>query len=256
MPIAVTATQGGNSANGMVLRVLVLTGAAQAIGQTGATAVGDDVQHASIVTTVTGSRVYGAAVKGPNNAQSPVAGTTVIDEIADAVNGERYYTFRTTSATGTPGSTNVGINIADPGGVALVEILPDGTITEDSSAPAVESTTSATTLTTATFDPPPGSLLIALVATDGGSGQTTMSVTGGPGVWAEAAVANVSQDDYAGVWIAQTPPSDPFDPVITATQSSSTANGLLLQLMIITGARPSAQQTGATATKSARDMLP
>lgn len=251
MPITVTATQGGNTANGMVLRVLVLPGAADAIGQTGATATADNVQHATIVTTVTGSRVYGAAVKGPNNAQSPVAGTTVIDEIADATNGERYYTFKATSATGTPGSTNIGINIADPGGCALVEILPDGTVTEDPSGPAAQSTTSATTLTSASFDPPPGALLIALVASDGGSGQTTMSVTGGPGVWAEVAKANAANDDYAGVWIAQTPPSDPFDPVITATQQTSTSPGILLRLMIIQGAKPSAQQVGATATKSA-----
>jgi hypothetical protein len=249
--MTVTATQGGNTANGMVLRVLVLTGAADAIAQTGATAVADNKQFASIVTTVTGSRVYGSAVKGPNNAQTPVAGTTVIDEIPDATNGERYYTFKTSAATGTPGSTSVGINISDPGGCALLEVLPDGLITEDSSAPAVVSTTSATTLTTAAFTPPPGSLLVALVASDGGSGQTTMSVTGGGSTWSQVAVANVANDDYAGVWVAQQPPADPFDPVITSTQAGSAANGMLLQLMIITGARPSAQQTGAVASKSA-----
>src|SRR6516164_5675468 len=53
--------------------------------------------------------------------------------------------------------------------------------------------------------PPPGSLLVALVSADGGSGVNTVTVTGGGYAWTEKSKANGATNDYAGVWIADVP---------------------------------------------------
>lgn len=243
MAVTITAQQGGATAAGMALRVLVLNNAASL--QNGATAQAATAQSATITTTVTSSRVYGAAVASPNGSYSPLsAATTEIDDIADGINGEEYLTFRATAATGTPGATAIGENTSNSGGVALAEILPDGSgsaISEDSSGPPVASTTSATQVTTASFIPPAGALLVALVASDGGGGTTSMTVSGGGVTWAPMVEQNPSGNDYAGVWVAQAPP--PGDPVITAA-SAGGANGILLRIKVLTGA--AAAQTGAT----------
>lgn len=213
MAITVTATQGGSTANGMLLRVEVLTGAA--VTQNGATAAHDFTATTtsftqSLTTTVTGSWVYGAAEHGPNHGAATANGSSaMIDDVLDATHNVRYCTFKSLAATGTPGATTFGFTFtgADTGPWAAAEILPAGTIAEDASAPAVVSTTTATTVSTAAFTPPPGSLLVALVASDGGAAQTTMTVSDGTLTWTELVKANASGDDYAGVWIAQVPPA-------------------------------------------------
>jgi len=240
--VTVTAQQGGATANGRRCRLLVLNNAASL--QNGATAGAPTLQNTAITTTVTASRVYGAAVASPNGSYSPVAGTTEIDDVADGVNGEEYLTFRASAATGTPGTVTVGDGGSNSGGVALAEILPDGSglpISEDSSGPPVASTTAALAVTSAAFIPPDGALLVALVASDGGGGTTSMTVSGGGVTWSPLVEQNPSGQDYAGVWVAQAPP--PGDPVITAA-SAGGANGILLRIKVLTGA--AAAQTGAT----------
>jgi hypothetical protein len=201
--LTVTATQGGGTFGGMLLRVLVLTNTATV--QNGATVFTSAAYNASITTTVTGSRVYGATTSGHD---VPVAEPlcTFIDAYSDATNLEYYGSFRTTSATGTPGATLVGSSTAYDGfgGMAAAEILPNGTITEDGSAPVVVTSDTLTALTTASFTPPDGSLLVALIGSDGsGSATTTMTVSGGGLTWTEQAKANASNQEYAGVWIAR-----------------------------------------------------
>jgi hypothetical protein len=246
-PVTVTATAGGSVANGLLLRVKVLTGTS--VNQFGATAVQSSsvpaAHQASITTTVTGSQVYGAITSGSAAAQTPAASTTMLDNVVDATNGECYATLRTTAATGTPGAITVGASApSQGGGVALAEILPSGTLAEDPSSPAAVSTTSGTTVTSASFTPPDGSLLVAMVASDGGSGTTTMALSGGGLTWTPLAEANSSVADYAGVWIAQTGPPDPNDPVITATQGGSTAAGMAMRVFVLTQA--AATQNGGT----------
>jgi hypothetical protein len=58
--LAVTATQGGGTAPGMLLRVKVLTGTATASAQTGATLTATFANSGNITTTKAGSVVYGA----------------------------------------------------------------------------------------------------------------------------------------------------------------------------------------------------
>src|SRR5258708_6935375 len=209
MSITVTATQGGSTANGLALKVFVLTQAAAvqngATSNTQFTAVGTFTQ--SITTTQTGSRVYGASSHFPQAASTAAALTTVVDDVADAANNAQYTTFKATSLTGTPGATTLGFTVsgANAGPFAQAEILTAGTLTEDASTPAVASTTAAITIVTAGFAPPPGSLLVALVASNGGATVTTMTVSGGGLAWSEQVKNNPSAGDYAGVWIAQVP---------------------------------------------------
>lgn len=205
MSLTVTATQGGASANGLLLRVKVLTGVAAT--QNGATASAAATCSVSITTTVTGSRVYGAVSNGAGIAAD--ASTTLIDNFTDSTNSEVYGSFKATSATGTPGAVAVGASGGDAfGDVAAVEILASGTITEDASGPVVVTTMTATTVTTASFTPPPGALLVAMIGSDGaanGSTVTTMTVTGGGLTWTQAAHAATPGSCYAGVWTAQVP---------------------------------------------------
>jgi len=211
MSMTVTATQGGAAYRGMLLRVKVLTGAAAAASQTGATATSTAACNASITTTATGSVVYGGLSSG-NVSFTAEPSCTLFDNYQDTTNNESYGSFRTTSATGTPGAVTVGSSTSGTGytDIAAAEILPSGTITEDSSAPAVVTSDTATALTTASFTPPAGSLIVALIGTDGaasGSTDTTMTVTdtGGGLTWTQLAQAASPSTCYAGVWIAQVP---------------------------------------------------
>src|SRR5258708_3781871 len=213
MAFTVTATQGGASgpANGMALRVLVLTPAKTAAQQPGGisntqlTAATSFTQ--SVTTTQAGSRVYGASAVFPSNSATAAALTTVVDNVADGVNNAQYVTFKATSLTGTPGATTLGFTVgsASAGPFAQAEIKTAGTLTEDVSGPAVASTTAATSVVTAGFTPPPGSLLVALVGSDGGAGVCTMTMSGGGLAWSELVKQNPSSGDYAGVWVAQVP---------------------------------------------------
>jgi hypothetical protein len=249
--MSITAAQGGSVSNGLLLRVIVLTGAAAAqIGGTGKQ-TGLAAHEATLTTTVTGSRVYLALTNGGFVSYTAAASTTLIDNSGDATNGEIYGSGRATALTGTPGTVTVGSSApsTQSGGCAAAEILPAGLLWEDASGPAPAQTSSGTTVTTASFAPPPGALLVALIGSDGGSGVTTMAVSGGGLTWTPLAEANDPGQDYAGVWISQAPSPDPGDPVITAAQGGATAPGMLMRIKVLTGAAP--VQNGATASASA-----
>src|SRR5260221_27671 len=218
MAITVTATQGGTNgpANGMTLRVFVLTQAATVAsivasgGKSNSQLTAATSFTQSVTTTQAGSRVYGASAVFPSNSATAAALTTVADNVADGVNNAQYVTFKATSLTGTPGATTLGFTVgsASAGPFAQAEILTAGTLTEDISGPAVASTTAATAVTTASFTPPGGSLLVALVAADGSTGTETMALsdTSGLGlIWTELSKNNPAGGDYAGVWAAQVP---------------------------------------------------
>jgi len=254
--VTVTATAGGSTAPGILLRVKVLTGAASA--QTGATGINSSntpfTPDLSLSTTTTGSYVYGALVNGApltnGSAFTPASGNTLLDSYADSANAEQYGATRTTAATGTPGPVTAGASAPlSTGSIAFAEILPGaGGISEDPSSPATAVSTTGTAVSTASFTPPDGALLVAMVASDGGSGQTTMSVSGGGVAWTPMAEANTAPSDYAGVWVARLPSSDPHDPVITAAQGGSTAAGLAMRIFVLTQA--AATQDGGTQNAS------
>jgi len=199
----VTATQGGSVQNGLLLRVMVLTQAAAT--QNGATLTGA-AGGGNIVTTQTGSRVYGATLRAAATANTADSGCTLLDDVQDATHVADYSTWKTTALTGTPGSTLVGC--AAGAGVAALEVLTAGTLTEDGSAPTPgSSTTTATTLTSGSFTPPAGSLVVALVSSDGAGSVTTMTVsdTGLGLTWTEKVKQNPAGSGYQGVWTAPVP---------------------------------------------------
>ena len=209
MSLIVTATPGGSVANGMALRVYVLNNAAAV--QSGGTSNNQFAAATgftqSVTTTQTGSRVYGVSAVFANNSATAAAATTLVDNISDAVNNARYVTFKAAALTGTPGPTTLGFTVASSAGpFAQAEILSStGTLTEDNSAPVVVSVTGAEVAATAAFNPPPGSLLVALVASHGGVGTETMAVSGGGLKWTELVKNDPAGGDYAGVWIARVP---------------------------------------------------
>jgi hypothetical protein len=243
-PVTATATAGGSVANGLLLRVKVLTGASvnQFGGTAGTGSTSPFTPSLSLTTTVTGSWVYGALVNGQTStngsAFTPAAGNSLIDSFTDAPNAEQYGTTRTTAQTGTPGSTTVGASAPTmTGSIAFAEIVPDaGGLAEDPSGPAVATNTGGTSVASASFTPPPGSLLVAMVASDGGSGVTTMALSGGGLTWTPLIEAHGSQNDYAGIWIARVGPPDPNDPVITAQQGGSTTAGIAMRIYVLTAA--------------------
>src|SRR5215468_6397656 len=209
MAITVTATQGGTTGNGLILRVYVITGAAAAASQTGGSLQVGFASNTNAwtgsITTSSGSNVYGgASMSGSGNSPTGTS-VTIVDTISDATNGETYVTFKALNVTS--GATTRGIQAspAAAGGIAMLEILASGTLAEDASAPALAQTTSATTVATASFTPVGGALLVAVVSSDGGAGVTTMTVSGGGLSWSEKIKANASGEDYAGVWIADGP---------------------------------------------------
>lgn len=208
--MTVTATQSVHTHPGMLLRVKVLTGiAASPIGATGSVKTTGAPQLA-ITTTVTGSQVYASlAAYNTATALSANSSTTLFDSVIDSTNSTQYGTGRTTSATGTPGSVTVGSTLPTAGShqIALLEILASGTITEDSSAPAVVDG-EAVTLTTASFTPPAGSLVAAIVTTaEAAGGVQTMTVgdTGGGLTWTQQVSSAFTALGYVGIWTAPVP---------------------------------------------------
>jgi hypothetical protein len=208
MAMTVTATQGTTPSNGMQLSIKVLTNAAVAGSQSGASFISSTAINGSIVTTVAGSIVYIAVTNENVVAAEPLC--TIINSFHDTTNLEYYTSLRTTSATGTPGSTLVGCTgTASFPGIAAQEILAAGTITEDGSAPIPATTMTATAVTSASFTPPAGSLIVAMIACNGagsGSAETcTVTDTGGGLTWIQKAHTTAAASLYAGVWIASVP---------------------------------------------------
>ena len=212
MAITVTATQGGSTANGFALRVFVLTGAKPVASQTGNS---NSTQFSSVssftasITNSAGSSIYMASSRSGAATAASGSSMTIVDDINDAAaNGEWYTTGHVTglsSGTTTRGYTQVG-TVSGP--FVMLEILAAGTLAEDASGTGLTANTSgAGPVSVGPFTPPPGSLLVALIGSDGGAGSTTftMSNSGTALNWTEKVKNNPSAGDYAGVWIADVP---------------------------------------------------
>lgn len=117
--MTVTATWSGTgSANGGNIVTKVLTGAAAAASQTGATggvsASSNIAPTVSITTTTANSHVYGAALDYSTNATLTAnAQTTSIDQFLDSTNGDTWATWKGSADTGTPGATTFGFTNAN-----------------------------------------------------------------------------------------------------------------------------------------------
>lgn len=256
MAMTVTATQGGSTGNGLLLRVFVLTGAKTAASQTGAST---NNQFASVttfaqsITTSAGSNVYGAASHGSGTTDTG-SNATIVDSLDDSTNGWHYDTFKALNVTAA--ATTRGFTLsptAQSGPFAQLEVLAAGTLAEDASAPAVASTLTAITVTTASFTPPAGSLLVALVGSNGGATVTTMTVSGGSLSWSEKVKNNPSGGDYAGVWIAQVPAATAPSGILAQAAYAPPAAPRQILPQVITGpvAAPGVANAGLAAGTAA-----
>ena len=208
MIVTAIETGGAGSAQGQYLKVLAITGAAA--DQSAAETLTAAALSAAITPDATGSWIVGSllAVGGSLTAEPS---TTIIDtgHESGTDDGLAHAPLRTTSTTtgGTP--VTVGASAGGTGiGLALVEILASGTLAIDGSSPAAAFSTDADfAVATASFDPPAGCLLVAIVSTNGAGGHVNTAViadTSGFGLnWEEKAVQHASGAGYAGVWIAR-----------------------------------------------------
>src|SRR3954447_25702740 len=124
-------------------------------------------------------------------------------------------------------------------------------IVEDASSPAIASTSAATTVTTASFTPPAGSLILALVGSDGTAGVNTIIIMSDSlsGTWTLLKRTNVSTNGppavggTAEIWVRDATNS-PM--TVTATQSGGTFVGMAMTVKVLTGAATRTAQTGVT----------
>jgi hypothetical protein len=224
VPMTVTATQTGATSAGMLLRVRVLDYAAATQNGGTATQTGAASHQATVTTTQTGSKVYCAMCLGAAGPMTAATGTTLDDNYQDTANTQNYATGHATALTGTPGAITVGSSLpnGNGGSCAVAEILQNGAIGDDGTAPPVVTSNTATSLTTATFTPSPGTLLVAMMGTHWASGVTTFTVTDSLGLtWIPLAQANGSSQGYAGIWVARVPGVQP--PALSAVAGLATA---------------------------------
>jgi hypothetical protein len=219
--MTVTATQGGSAnADGMMLALRVLTGAAAAGSQTGTTdtSVTVTTPELSITPSATGSFVYGAITAFGESSAFTAAPSTTFFSGGNEESGEvTYGTFRMTTPDTTTAGTAETVGASAPTGytpdyvqIALAEILEASGgpgLAEDVSTPAIAYTTTET-VTTPSFNPPPGALLVAIVApgNTGASGNQTITISSTPSVtWTELIAISSSGDAATGIWIAEAP---------------------------------------------------
>jgi hypothetical protein len=208
----VTGSTTNNTFGGGLLQVQVLDNAA--LAATPATATSTSAYNCSITTTVTGSMVFGAVSNLTANATfTAESGTTILTDFADTTHTAEYGSFRTTSTTGTPGPTTVGSSTTfntNYGCCALEILASGGTLTIDGSSPAVVDSATLTSLTTASFTPPAGTLLVAMLVADGAfAGTQVATVSSTPSLmWTERINVNAAEaglSGYLGVWTATIP---------------------------------------------------
>jgi hypothetical protein len=208
---AVKAAQGGGMGGGMGLTVRIVTGAS--MDQSGAaTATGTALTQA-ITPNYTGSILYGALM-GLSGTYTANGSTTFL---LNAFDGVRNISMENASATTSGTPVTLG---ASAGGAArnigLLEIVPRGLLAEDTADAPVPLVSGGTTVTSAVFAPPRGTLLVAIVTSNGSASSTSVTVsdtsglgTAGAGLkWAQRVFSNISSGGaagYSGIFTARMP---------------------------------------------------
>ena len=185
----VTATVNGSPA-GSSLKVLVLTGATEAGGAGNAAEASSGTAATWSLTPNQSSSLLLEVIYdetgGSSGEFTAASGTTLADNsIQHDAFADGYYTGTVTS--GTPVTLGTSTPTSDKKDWASYEILPSGGSTPslDASTPAVAIQASSNTVTTASFIPPAGSVLAALVT---GNNASTATVTDSSGLtWTERA---------------------------------------------------------------------
>jgi hypothetical protein len=165
--VAVLVTATASGAKGFTLRVLVLTGAVEAGGNSdGPTSnTGGTV---SFTPTFSNSFVaWSNNNEGSNGAFTAIASNTILDNIAGTT-GTRMATGYYSSATTAGVAITVGATGAStPTTTSVYEIPPSGAsvpVIDASSPPVVDTTSAGGPLYTSFFQPPLGSVIVAILA--------------------------------------------------------------------------------------------
>jgi Protein of unknown function (DUF4038)/Putative collagen-binding domain of a collagenase len=218
MAVTVTATMSGTAANEHIyLWIRVLTSAVEAGGASsaGIAATGGTTVSASL-TPAFSSSLPCFAVTGDGEAASftALANNTVDSSSADPDTWEAGFGRYTGTVTaGTPltfGVTAPGAG-TDYSTWACYEVPPSGggTPAVDGSSPALASATGAgiKTVTSASFTPPAGSVIVAMIAGggSGGSGTFAVAVSGGSLTWTQRAGSATITDQDSFVFTATVP---------------------------------------------------
>lgn len=214
MSFTVTATaSGAGSVNGTALQVVVLTnavesgGASAAFSNTGtsATVAASLTPNASGSVVAYGMQVYPSDTLAANNSYY---NTPVSDPDGSFYTAAKYTGTVTAGTPVTCGTTISGQYSA----IAAYEIEGiSGSPSQDASTPAFASTTSAKAVTSAAFTPPAGSVLVALVTSNGNTGGTiaeAITDTSGLGLtWTQRVTASPSGSpgSQAAVFTATVP---------------------------------------------------
>ena len=201
----VTATQGGSTALGTAMAVYVLTGQnASPIGIT-ASATNTTPSLATGTGVTTGSWVYGANL-GLAGTYTVNGATTYKDNRTIGATGLEYISMRSTATmTGGVSATIGGTAGVNSISIVLLEILKGAGLAEDASSPGGFGS-SGLSVSTTSFTPPAGSLLVAMVKTNGNVVVTVaMSDTLGGLTWTQQVKQNTSGNGYAGIWTAKVP---------------------------------------------------
>lgn len=185
------------------------------------------------------SLIYGAVVDlSTSSTFTPDANTTFSANVADATNARGYGTFRTTAVPPIgPGSVTIGASApAVACAICVAEIMGcgNGTITEDASSPASVNSLTAKTVSTAAFSPPPGSLIVAMIACNGTGGFVTLTVSGGPSGGSWRLLTNDGSRSQTAIFAMRVPAGFSGTTVVTATASgAASANGILLTVKVL-----------------------
>ena len=196
--LQITAALNGSIRPGGLLRTVVVTG--QAASPIGAAAQLATAYQVAVTPTATNSLIYGSIID--NTAFTFNAATTAFDNVNDAANSAQYGSFKSAALTtsGTPVTVGASAPSRVDGAVVAVEILAGSGLAEDGSAPPVVTNSAGSTLITAPFSPPPGSLILLLVA--GLSSAATISDTMGL-TWTTQQI--YTADGLAAVYTATVP---------------------------------------------------
>jgi hypothetical protein len=285
LAITVTAQATGGTANGILLRVYALDGAALAGSPVTGTQSGPEAHEAAVTPSQDHSVIWGALLNGYDGETMPLnSGCTAIDNILDTTNDQNYATFSSsTGAAGAGTPKTVGSVASYGGGMACLEVIPAvaGTApATDAGSPAAADSLTADHVTTASFTPGgSASYLIALVSANGEYGGTTgMTISDSAGhTWTQQASANTESSGYAGVWTAPlsaTPAASAAQTVtpvqaasaavsgsVTVTATSSGPDGLLLRVLVLDNAAVAsspqiAVQSGAAAHQASITTTP
>ena len=255
--LAVTAAQSGTgTSDGIALTVKVVTGASGSpIGATAESAAVTTPELA-ITPSGTGSWVYGALVDASSAATfTAAANTTFTQNQYWSADATTFATFRGTGTT--TASTPVTLGATAPAGtagqfaIALLEIKTSGTLAEDASSPAAAYTTTATAVSTASFAPPPGSLLVAMVSSDdaGTANQSmTMGVSDSSGLtWTRQVTASFTSgsgtSQVATVWTAVAPSSSGGDWTTAASPKTQAVTAAPGNVIVVLGGTQSSATT-------------